>query len=275
MAASPENPWWMDVLENGPSSPYAAFFDIDWNPLGSTSKNKVLLPILSSPYSQALENQELVLTLKKDGLFIKYRDLRLPLDIKSYGQVLCQNLDLLKATLGVDHPAFPQLKRLIEAVDRLPCHTDTEPEKITKRQQENRSIKKALWRLVRASPEVRVFLLKNIALINGKKGDPKSFALLDRLLEQQAYRLAFWKTAREEINYRRFFDISDLIGVRVEDPRAFEATHTLVLRFVQEGKVTGLRIDHIDGLYDPLQYLRQLQYHLAPKAQRTGRLPGF
>jgi (1->4)-alpha-D-glucan 1-alpha-D-glucosylmutase len=275
MAASPENPWWMDLLENGPSSPYAAFFDIDWNPPGSTSENKVLLPILSSPYSQALENQELVLTLKKDGLFIKYRGLRLPLDIKSYGQVLCQNLDSLKAALGVGDPAFPQLKRLIEAVERLPCHTDTEPEKITKRQQENRSIKKELWRLVKASPEVRVFLLKNIALVNGKKGDPKSFALLDRLLEQQAYRLAFWKTAREEINYRRFFDISDLIGVRVEDSRAFEATHTLVLRFVREGKVTGLRIDHIDGLYDPLQYLRQLQYHLAPEAQQTGTLPGF
>ena len=275
MAASPENPWWMDLLENGPSSPYAAFFDIDWNPLGSTSKNKVLLPILSSPYAQALENQELVLTLKKDGLFVKYRGLRLPLDIKSYGPVLCQNLDSLKAMLGVDDPAFHQLKQLIEAVERLPCHTDTEPEKITKRQQENRSIRKELWRLVKASPKVRAFLLENIALINGKKGDPKSFDLLDRLLEQQAYRLAFWKTAREEINYRRFFDISDLIGVRIEDRRAFEATHTLVSRFVQEGKVTGLRIDHIDGLYDPLQYLRQLQYHLAPEAQQTDRLPGF
>jgi len=275
MAASPENPWWMDVLENGPSSPYADFFDIDWNPLGSTSKNKVLLPILSTPYAQALENQELALTLKKDGLFIKYRGLRLPLDIKSCGPVFCQNLDSLKAALGVDHPAFQQFEQLIKAVGRLPCHTDTESEKITKRQRENRRIKKELWRLVKASPEVRAFLLKNIVLINGRKGDPRSFALLNSLLDQQAYRLAFWKSGRDEINYRRFFDISDLIGLRVEEPRAFEAIHALALRLVQEGRGTGLRIDHIDGLYDPLQYLRQFQCRLAPEAQQTGRPPGF
>jgi (1->4)-alpha-D-glucan 1-alpha-D-glucosylmutase len=274
MAASPENPWWMDLLENGPGSPYATFFDIDWNPVDSAVQNKVLLPLLSSPYGQVLENQELALTLEETGLFVHYHGLRLPLDVKSYAVVITHRLGTLEATLGADHPVLRQLKQLTEAMERLPPHTSSNTRKARERYQ-RQAIKKDLLHLINSSPELRAFLSENVALFNGEKGNPQSFDLLDGLLAQQAYRLAFWKTTLEEINYRRFFDISDLIGVRVEEPEVFEATHTLVRRLACEGKVTGLRIDHIDGLHDPLQYLRRLQHHLAPKAEESDRLPGF
>lgn len=274
MAASPESPWWMDVLENGQSSPYATFFDIDWNPISGALKNKVLLPILGSPYRQALANQELALMLEETGFFVHYHDFRLPLNIKSYALVISHRLDALEALVGSDHLALRQLKQLMNAMECLPPCTSSNAREARKRHREQQIIKERLWRLINASPEAESFLLENVALFNGKKGDTGSFDLLDRLLAQQAYQPAFWRTALEEINYRRFFDISDLIGVRVEELPVFEATHALVFQLVREGKVTGLRIDHIDGLRDPSKYLRQLQRRLTPKTERSGRLPG-
>jgi (1->4)-alpha-D-glucan 1-alpha-D-glucosylmutase len=275
MAASPENPWWMDLLENGPGSPYSNFFDIDWDPVGSVRQNKVLLPILDSPYRQVLENQGFTLTLEEAGLFVYYHDFRLPLDIKSYALVLSHRLVALESVLGADHPVFRQFKQLIDAMEHLPPHTRPEAAQAQQRRRERQAIKEELLHLINSSPEAKAFLLENVALFNGEKGVPQSFDLLDRLLAQQAYQLAFWKTALEEINYRRFFDISDLIGVRVEELQVFETTHDLVFRLTQEGNVTGLRIDHIDGLHDPLQYLRRLQHRIAPKAEASGKLPGF
>jgi len=275
MAASPENPWWMDLLENGPSSPYAIFFDVDWNPVCSALQNKVLLPILDRTYSQALENGDLTLTLEEAGLFVYYHGFKLPLDIKSYALVLSYRLGTLEAILGANHPVFRQFKQLVDAMEHLPPHTRPDAAQARRRRRERQAIKEDLVHLINSSPEVKAFLSENVALLNGKKGDPQSFDLLDSLLAQQAYQLAFWKTALEEINYRRFFDISDLIGVRVEEPQVFATTHALIFPLVREGKVTGLRIDHIDGLHDPLQYLRRLQHHLAPKAAESGRPPGF
>ncbi|MDH5695065.1 MAG: malto-oligosyltrehalose synthase [Dehalococcoidia bacterium] len=275
MVASPENLWWADVLENGQDSPYAAFFDINWNPPDSALKNKVLLPILASPYRQALENGEFILSLEDTGLSVHYHGYRLPLDVKSYGSVIPHRLHTLETKLGAEHPAVKQLKRLVEAIKRLPSCSSEHPGKARKRYRERQALKEELLRLVKASPEVKTFLVENIALFNGKKGDTQRLDPLDKLLAQQEYRLAFWETAREQINYRRFFDISDLIGVRVEDPRVFAATHALAFRLVQEGKITGLRIDHVDGLYDPLRYLLRLQRQIMPEVEGTGRLPGF
>jgi (1->4)-alpha-D-glucan 1-alpha-D-glucosylmutase len=274
MAISPENPWWADVLENGQDSPYTAFFDINWNPPDSALKNKVLLPILGSPYRQALEKGELILSLEDTGLYVHYHGYRLPLDIKSYGLVVSHRLNTLEATLGAAHPLLKQLNQLIDAIERLLSYNSEHPGKTRKRYRQRQALKEELLRLITASSEVKTFLLENIALFNGKKGDPKSFELLDRLLAQQAYQLAFWETAREHINYRRFFDISDLIGVRVEDLKVFAKRHALILRLAQEGKVTGLRIDHVDGLYDPLQFLSRLQRQITSE-EGTGRLPSF
>jgi (1->4)-alpha-D-glucan 1-alpha-D-glucosylmutase len=275
MAVSPENLWWMDFLENGLYSPYAAFFDIDWSMAKTETENKVILPILNSPYTQALEGQEIALTLEESGLCFSYNNYRLPLDVKSYCLVISHRLNTLKVALGDGHPGFQQLGQIMDVLDHLPSITSPELGNISEPYRERQAIKKAFLRLVNTSPEIKTFLLATIALFNGKKGDPRSFEPLNQLLEQQAYRLSFWKTAREQINYRRFFDINDLIGIRVEELEVFETTHALILQLIQGGKVSGLRIDHVDGLYDPLQYLSRLQHHISPQAEQTGKLPSF
>ncbi len=275
MAASPENSWWMDILENGRCSPYADFFDIDWNSPGSALQNKVLLPILGSPYNKALGNQELSLILEESGLSVRYHSLKLPLDVKSYNQVISHRLSALEQVVGAAHPTLRRLRQLIGTIERLPSHVSPDPTKSREIYQKRQLIKKELVHIVNSSPEFKAFLSENVALFNGRKGAPHSFDPLDRLLAQQAYRLAFWKTALRKINYRRFFDISDLIGVRVEDPQVFEATHALVFRLISEGKVTGLRIDHVDGLRDPSEYLVRVQRCLTPKAENADGSPSF
>jgi len=275
MAASPENPWWMDFLENGWCSPYAIFFDIGWNPPDINTKEKVVLPILDKPYKQALENQEFTLRLEDAGLFIVYQGHRLPLDVKSYFLVLSYQMTALEAAMGFNHPHFQPLRQLIDDMEHLAPTTKRELTNASEHYKGRQLAKESFLRILNISPEIKTFVLQNITFFNGKKGEPSSFKLLHRLLEQQVYRLAFWKTAREHINYRRFFDVSDLIGIRVEELKVFEATHALVSRLAQEGKVTGLRVDHIDGLYEPLQYLSRLQHYIVPAVEETMSLPDF
>lgn len=271
MVASPENPWWMDVLQNSVCSPYAGFFDIDW----SAFNNRILLPILRRPYEKALENQELVLTLEDTGLFVRHDGYGLPLDVKSYRFILSYCLDTLEKALGSSHPAYEELHRLIEAAEHLPSVSNLGSKEASKQYRDRHAVKESFLRIVKASPKIRTALLQKIALFNGKKGAPTSFGLMHNLLEQQVFRLAYWKTAREHFNYRRFFDISDLIGVRIEESQVFEATHSLIFRLVRESKVSGLRIDHIDGLNDPLQYLLRLQQHIVPETEQAGIFPRF
>jgi len=275
MAASPENPWWMDLLENGRDSPYQSFFDIDWNPVDRALQNKVLLPILGRPYRQTLENQELALTLEKSGLFVGYHGLRLPLNLKSYSSVLSYGISRLEEILGKGNPVFQQYKQLVETIERLASDYNVDANKAADKHRERRTIKETLSRILNESLGLRSFLLENIALFNGAKGFPASFEMLNSLLQQQVYRLTFWETGRDQINYRRFFDINDLIGVRVESRHVFEATHSLVFRLVREGKVTGLRVDHIDGLYNPLEYLHRLQHGVVPEVEDAARPLGF
>jgi len=275
MAASPDNPWWADVLQNGPCSPYADFFDIDWDQQGSIPHDKVLLPVLGSPYSQSLEDQELFLTLEEDGIFVKYYDYRLPISVRSYGLVLSSGLDNLESKLGTRHPAVRDIRSLVNAIERLSPCGNGKPRGAKRRLIRQQIIKEELSRIINTYPEAEAFILRNIKLINGKKGEPKTFDLLDQLLSQQSYQLAFWKTGAKEINYRRFFDISDLVGVRVGVPRVFVATHKLLSTLIREGKVTGLRIDHIDGLLDPLQYLRRLQHSVVREAEAERGIPAF
>ena len=271
MAASPENPWWMDLLENGLCSPYAAFFDIDW----SAFDGKILLPILDRPYDQALENQELALTLEDADLFIQYYDYKLPLAVKSYGRIFSHCLNRLEEALGSNNHNFKKLNQLINTAQGLAFVTNLKPPEAGNHYQEMQTIKKSFLHIVKTSPKIKTLLLQNIAFFNGKKGEPNSFELMHNLLGEQVYQLAFWKTARKHLNYRRFFDINDLIGVRVEDSRVFEATHALIFRLVCEGKVSGLRIDHIDGLSDPLQYLSRLHQYIAPEKEAASISPRF
>jgi (1->4)-alpha-D-glucan 1-alpha-D-glucosylmutase len=272
MAASSENPWWMDLLENGPSSAYASYFDIDWHPATSKAvflqENKVLLPVLGDLYGKALENQEIILALDERGFFFRYYDARLPLDPKSYRPILEHCLERLRESAPGDPPRAHQLAALLDAIDRLPVRTTSDPERVEERRAAAAGIKQGLWRLYHGETEVREQMEETIRLFNGTRGVAESFDLLDRLLADQAYRLAFWKIAAEEINYRRFFDINDLVGLRVEDPEVFEARHAPIVRLIHAGEVTGLRVDHVDGLYDPLGYLERLQGYLKPAGGR-------
>ena len=264
MAASSENPWWMGVLENGPHSAYASYFDIDWRPPGRALEGRTLLPILARSYAETLEAHELRLQYEEGGFFIHYFDTKLPVAPASYRRILEFRLDALENRLGAEAPALRELKGLLAATARLPGRLSRPAEIPGETRLQREVIKERLWRLYGASPEVHEFLTHNVRRFNGKKGNPASFARLDWLLAEQAYVLSFWRAVNAEINYRRFFAINDLVGVRVEDPLVFDATHAVICRLVANNVVTGLRIDHIDGLQDPLSYLRRLQEHLAP-----------
>jgi (1->4)-alpha-D-glucan 1-alpha-D-glucosylmutase len=248
-AASLENPWWRDVLQNGPVSAYAPYFDIRWNVARPGLENRVLLPILGAHYGEVLENGDLGLVYDDGHLAVRYHDWRLPVSARSYGQVFGAPLAVCLAERGAPDAVQAEVERVVGDLGRLAVGTT----------KQFRAAADALWRLYRDQPAVRRCADEAVQAYNGQKGDPRSFDSLDRLLGEQMYRLAYWRVASPEINYRRFFDVSDLVAMRVEDERVFVATHAGVLQLVADGQVTGLRIDHIDGLADPLAYLQRLQ----------------
>lgn len=256
---SKENTWWMDVLENGPSSPYANFFDIDWDPLKTELKNKILIPVLSAQYGIILERQELQLAFENGAFFIHYYQHKLPIIPKTYIDIFQHRSDELKNQLSAENPCFLELLSIITALSNLPAYTEKNPEKIAERYREKEIIKKRLWNLYNESSEIKAFIDENIRIFNGTKGKTESFDHLDKLLNSQIYRLSHWCVATDEINYRRFFDINDLAAIRMEYPGVFTETHKLIFRLIREGKVTGLRVDHPDGLYNPSEYFQNLQ----------------
>ncbi len=256
---SSENSWWMDVLENGPSSPYAKFFDIDWEPVKKELKNKVLIPILGGQFGNVLEGQELKVVLEDGAFFAKYYDHKFPLRPQTYVEILEHRLQDLQSLLPGESPDIAEILSIITALKHLPSYTETDPGRIAERHREKDVTKRRLGTLFTACSEVRAHIEENLRLFNGTKGDPKSFDLLDGLMDQQIYRLSDWRVATEEINYRRFFDINGLGAIRMEHPAVFAATHELIFRLIREGSVTGLRVDHPDGLYNPVEYFHRLQ----------------
>lgn len=264
MCNESENPWWMDVLENGPSSQYAPFFDIDWTPAVSKLTDKILIPLLGEHYGKALESQELKLSFEGGAFFVRYYDNRFPVLPDSYVAILENGIEEFRDVFPVDDPHVVELLSIITALKHLPPPTEKEDEKKGERHREKEIIKKRLLALYSESNEIRDFVDKNVGIFNGVKGDPKSFNLLDGLLAVQVWRLSYWRVAMEEINYRRFFDINNISAVHVEDPRVFDETHRLVFELVSEGKVTGLRVDHSDGLYNAGEYFDRLQQRCSP-----------
>ena len=253
------NAFWMDVLENGPSSTYASFFDIDWHPVKQELENKILIPILGDQYGTVLENGELRLVFEEGSFFVYYYDSKLPLVPKTYSSILTLGTENLERDLTDADPQLQELKSIVTALGHLPPITERDPERITERYREKEIVKRRLGSLHQNSAPIRAFIDGNVAAFNGTKGDPRSFDLLDGLLREQVYRISHWRVATEEINYRRFFDINSLGALRVEDPVVLEKTHQLVFKLVETGKITGLRIDHADGLLDPEDYIRRLQ----------------
>jgi (1->4)-alpha-D-glucan 1-alpha-D-glucosylmutase len=259
--ASPDNRWWNDVLENGRGSPFAPFFDIDWHPPKSELHEKVLLPVLGEQYGRVLESQEISIGYASGAFSARYGEARYPIGPRTILPLLEPMVEDLRRNHPGDHPDLLELESIVTATKHLPKRWDTEPEQIRERQREKEIVKRRLDALVSGSAAVRDALERSLRAINGEKGNPRSFDRLEALLADQAYRLSFWGVAAEEINYRRFFDINDLAAIRVEEPHVLGAVHDKAFQLLRDGKVSGLRIDHVDGLYDPLAYLRNLQRH--------------
>jgi (1->4)-alpha-D-glucan 1-alpha-D-glucosylmutase len=254
MAFDSQNQTLIDLLENGPDSQYSDYFDINWNHFYQGIKGRVLAPFLGGFYGECLEKGELQLQYSENGLSINYYQLRLPIKIESYLTVLTLNLDELRRKLGRNHPDFIKLLGVLYALRYIP--SGQEP---TERYDQISFIKQVLWELWQNNQEIHDFIENNIKICNGQVGKPESFNLLDKLLSEQFFRLSFWKVGNEELNYRRFFTINDLICTRVEEAKVFAYTHDLILQLTAEQVFTGLRIDHIDGLYDPANYLERLR----------------
>jgi len=259
--ADSRNEWWMDVLENGPSSRYAPYFDIDWEPLISHLRDKVLLPILTDQYGCVLERGELQVRFEEGTFCLLYGERRLPIAPGTYRYILKIALQNLAEYREEDF--YAEVQSILTALEYLPKRTEPDPKRIAEREREKEIIKRRLERRCAEAPEVQRAIEKALLQINGKRGDPGSFDKLDELLNAQSYRLAFWRVAAEEINYRRFFDVNDLAAIRVELPKVFDAIHRLLLELVSTGAVTGLRIDHPDGLYLPREYFAKLQQRSA------------
>jgi (1->4)-alpha-D-glucan 1-alpha-D-glucosylmutase len=257
----PLNHWWMDVLENGPSSSYAPFFDIDWKPLKADLVDKVLLPILGDQYGRVLERGELQVRFEAGAFYLRYYEHEFPIAPGTYRHILEIALEKLAPFKSEDF--YAEFQSIITALEYLPRRTETDPERIAERAREKEIIKRRLERRCHEAPQVQAAVMQAIAQINGTPGDPRSFDALDSLLNDQSYRLAFWRVAAEEINYRRFFDVNDLAAIRMELPEVFDATHRLLLELIANGSVTGVRIDHPDGLYLPREYFEKLQRRAA------------
>jgi (1->4)-alpha-D-glucan 1-alpha-D-glucosylmutase len=255
-----DNVWWMDVLENGEASAYAEYFDIDWTPANPVLAHKVLVPVLGDPYGAVLERGEIELRFERElGAFsFFYHEHRFPLDPRTYSRVLD------RALAHVSNTVIETLRRAFGA---LPDRFDPTPGQIAERHRNKEEHKRRLAALCAESDAVCNAIQAAVRSFAGDKREPASFDALHELLEQQAYRLAYWRVAADEINYRRFFDVNDLAALRVENEAVFDATHKLVLELVREGKIDGLRIDHPDGLFDPAQYFRRLQSRIADAAE--------
>jgi len=245
-----DNPWWQDVMRHGQASEFADYFDIDWEPLKPELHNKVLLPILGSQYGNELEAGHIRVVWNGENFGVQYFENRLPLDPRSLPLILAA-LPASAKPEGFDH--------LLARLGALPPHYDSDPQRIRQRRESAPALTAEMRRMAREHSALQAALEERLAKINGRSGDPSSFDELHALLEAQAYRLAHWRVSAEEINYRRFFDINDLVGLRMENPRVFAETHKLIRRLMATGQVSGVRIDHCDGLLNPRQYLIRLQ----------------
>lgn len=254
MAYDGQNHMLMDVLESGTNSDFIDYFDVNWNHSYLGIQGRILAPFLGDFYDKCLESGQIQLRYDADGLSINYYALRFPLNIDTYADVFTYNLGKLRRKLGRSHPDYIKLLGILFSLRFIPSKED-----LLERTDQINFAKHSLWELYNSSQPVQNFFDENIEIFNGKPGDPSSFDLLDSLLARQNFRISFWKVGAEEINYRRFFTINELISLRIEDREVFRKTHQMILKLVEQGRFTGLRIDHIDGLFDPEEYLQRLR----------------
>jgi (1->4)-alpha-D-glucan 1-alpha-D-glucosylmutase len=242
------NAWWWDVLENGPASLYAGYFDVDWDPPDSKLRNRVLLPVLPDHYGRVLEAGELGLRREGNGLVVTYADHEMPVALPSMAAVLTAALRVLPE----DSRPRRALEGLVADVGHLAPTWFSEEDQVLERHRAKEAFLHRFGDACAEDPAVAGAVDAEVAAITA---DPDRF---DALLESQNYRLAWWRTGADELDYRRFFDISTLVAVRQEDPRVFLDSHQLVLGWLSHGTIDGLRVDHVDGLRDPKGYLDRL-----------------
>ncbi|MFW5782023.1 MAG: malto-oligosyltrehalose synthase [Candidatus Muiribacteriaceae bacterium] len=253
MAYSSQNPAIMDIFEKGRKSPYYRFFDIDWDHTYEHIKGKVIAPFLGRFYAECLHQGELSLVFDEQGLSLRYYENRFPISLNTYSDVFLYRIDELRKMLeheyelvkfiGVLH--FLKSLNIYEDEDDIYWH-------------KAHPAKNMLLEIYVKNAQIREFMDENLRIFNGTAGEPKSFDLLDQLLSKQLFRLSFWKVATEELNYRRFFTVNHLISVNIQIDDVFYNTHDLIFRNIRNGIWDGLRIDHIDGLFDPTRYVNML-----------------
>ncbi len=246
------NAWWWDVLENGPASRYAAYFDIDWDPPERKLIAQVLVPVLGDHYGRVLENGELELVRSEGSFAIRYHEHEVPVSPRSLDDLLD------RAARRLEEP--DELASLATAFARLPHALATDWDSVLERHRDKEILRQRLADLCDASPEIAIVVDEEVKATND------DVDVLDGLIQRQNYRLSFWRTAGRELDYRRFFDITTLVALRAEDLHVFDDTHDLVLGLVADGAVDGLRVDHVDGLRDPWGYLERLRSGAGPQA---------
>lgn len=254
MAYDSQNKYLTDIFEYGADSDYLDFFDIDWEHPHNDFKGRVLAPLLGDFYGNCLENGQLTISYEDEVLYVNYYSLKFPLKIESYTYLVSHRLKELEERLGRRHPNVIKLLGVLYVLKNIPNETSSQD-----RRSQALFAKGLLWELYQENADIKKIIDENIQYLNGETGDSESFNFLDKLLSEQIFRLSYWKVGAEELNYRRFFTVNELISVKVEDEKVFNKTHDLIFKLVRSGKFTGLRIDHIDGLYNPLQYLQSIR----------------
>ncbi|MFH1778155.1 MAG: malto-oligosyltrehalose synthase [Candidatus Omnitrophota bacterium] len=256
MAFDSANQMLMDVLTYGVNSKYSRVFDIEWNHPAESFKGKVLVPVLGTFYAEALEDGQIQLNYEQAELTVNYYAHKFPLNIESVAYIFKHNLKTLEEKLRTDIADFIKFLGALHLLKDFTAESPNGGE-----YDQKKHVMDVLWEFYCYNFRIREFIDTNIRLFNGERGRPESFDRLDHLLSQQAYRLSFWKVAAEEINYRRFFNINELISVRVEDEEIFTLIHDLIFKYIGENVFSGLRIDHIDGFYNPTEYQQRLRAH--------------
>ncbi len=238
------NRYWWDVLENGPSSPYATYFDIDWDSPDPRLRDRLLVPILGDHYGRVLSRKEIQVKRHEGEFYLEYFDHQLPVSPRSSPIILSPAAQ----ACGSDYLAF-----LSDSFARLPAFTQTDRSSVVERHRDKAVIRNLLDRLLLEVPFIADAVDRMLDRLNNDDD------ALDNFVEHQNYRLAFWRTAEQDLGYRRFFDINTLVGLRVEDPQVFFDSHALILTWLRNGVLDGVRIDHPDGLRDPRGYFEHLR----------------
>ena len=244
MATGPENLYWWDVLENGPSSRFSTWFDIDWNSPEVKLQNKILIPVLGGQYGQILSAGQLVLDYSRGAFQARYMEHEFPLSPRSLSIPLAFAAKRLNA---------PTLNFIADSLARLPQPEPGEDEAVAARHRDKLVLYDLLQRFCNETAGSTESITQVVRDLN------RDIDALDAIFDLQHYRLAYWRTADQELGYRRFFDINSLIGLRVERPHVFQATHTRILAWLRTGVIDGVRVDHPDGLRDPQQYFARLR----------------